>query len=86
MDDISDYLLSWFGIFSAVVFGIANLPVLWMIEKQNKLTMINQIVTVDCLISILSIPVVIMTANDRPFSSLYPCGFWSERSACASAT
>ena len=78
MDDISDYLLSWFGIFSTVVIRIANLPVLWMIKKQNNLTMINQMVTVDCLISLLSIPILIISANDRPFSSVWYVCFYGE--------
>jgi hypothetical protein len=77
MDDISEYFLSWFGIFSEVIIGIVNLPILWMIKKEIKLTMINLMVTVDCLTSLCNIPIVIILANDfQQFScsTLFSCG------------
>ena len=74
-DLLYDPLLLWLGIISVICIAIVNLPLLWMIKKEKKPTLINQLVGLDCFLSICRIPILygILTQNGT-FMSSSLCG------------
>ena len=70
-DEDSSSPLYWFGVTTGVTIIIANLPILWIIWKENSQTFINQLIGIDCLLCLGMIPVVL---NHSSVFQL-PCSF-----------
>ena len=70
-DEDSSNTLYWFGVTTGVTICIANLPILWIIWKENSRTFINQLIGIDCLLCLGMIPVVL---NHSSVFKL-PCSF-----------
>ena len=68
----TEYSLTyWFGIGSGIFILLSNVPILWMIWKEQNLTWINQVIGVDCLLCLCMIPIILDTAGVYPL----PCSF-----------
>lgn len=62
-DGVPLHLLSMFGLITATSIAAVNLPVIWVVKKESKLTLINQLVGLDCLLCLSHIPIVLYTTN-----------------------
>ena len=68
----TEYSLTyWFGIGSGIFILLSNVPILWMIWKEQNLTWINLVIGVDCLLGLCMIPIILSTAGVYPL----PCSF-----------
>jgi hypothetical protein len=70
----SDPLLSYLGIISTIIIVTTNLPVIWMVKKEKKPSFINQLVCLDCFLSLCNIPLIFWVISDEPLLSYSLCG------------
>ena len=56
-------LLFWVGLPATCILVLVNIPLLWIVWNKQKTSLINQLIGVDCLVSLLHIPMLIHTAR-----------------------
>ena len=70
-DENDSNLLYWFGVFTGSTIMMVNLPILGIIWKEVSLTLINQLIGLDCILCLGIIPIVL---NHSGVFQL-PCSF-----------
>ena len=56
-------LLFMVGLPAALILVCVNIPMLWIVKKEAKTTLVNQLIGMDCLFALLNIPLVLQSAR-----------------------
>ena len=69
-----DDCLYWFGVFTIGAILSVNIPVLWVIKKVSSITLINNLITIDCILCLGYIPgIIVQSGIYTQTGSIYSC-------------
>ena len=63
--------LFWVGLPAAIILIFVNIPLLVIVWKKSKSTLIDQLIGLDCLVALLQVPMVLQAARIL----IQPCWF-----------
>ena len=61
--ETEEILVFWVGLAAALILLMVNIPLLWIVKKTWKSSLINQLIGFDCVVALLHIPCILISAH-----------------------